>query len=152
MGPSHGISERWIASEHVRRVLLVGGEHRGDDLRVVLVALGEERAAGAVDEARREDFLVALATLALEEAAGDLARGEGLLDVLAGEREEVDARADVAAADGDEDDALAEGDEDGAVGLLGDAARLEGEGLAVDEDGFADEGHEGTCWPAACGP
>src|SRR5581483_6058085 len=103
------------------------------------VPLGEERAAGAVDEARGEDLLVALAPLALEEAAGDLAGRERLLDVVAGEGEEVEARALVAADRGDEDHALAVGHEDGAVGLLGEAAGLEDELLAVDGDGFTDE-------------
>ena len=46
----------------------------------------------AVDEAAGEDLLVALAPLALEEAARDLAGGERLLDVVAGEREEIEAR------------------------------------------------------------
>jgi hypothetical protein len=57
-----------------------------------LIALGEERPTGSVHEARREDLVVALAPLALEEAARDLARGERLLDVVAGEREKVDSR------------------------------------------------------------
>ena len=83
--------------EDVGGVLLVAGEDGRDDLRVVLEALGEERTARAVDEARGEDLLVALAPLALEEAAGDLAGGERLLDVVAGEGEEVEAGALVAA-------------------------------------------------------
>ena len=144
-GPAHGMSEMWSAAlargerEHVGGVLLVAREDRRDDLRVVLEALGEERAARPVDDAAGEDLLVALATLALEEAAGDLAGGERLLDVVAGEREEVEAGALVAADGGDEDDAVAVGDEDGAVGLLGEAAGLEDERLAVDDDGFTNE-------------
>ena len=150
IGPPHGMSEMWSAAlraghrEDVGRVVLVAREDRRDDLRVVLVPLGEERAARAVHEPRGEDLLVALAPLALEEAAGDLAGGERLLDVVAGEGEEVEAGALVAADGGDEDDALAVGDEDRAVGLLGQAAGLEDERLAVDDDGFANEmGHGG---------
>ncbi len=60
----------------------------------------------------------------------------------------------VAADGGDEDDALPVGDEDGAVRLLGQAAGLEDEGLAVDDDGFTDEcGHGCRALPgrsAAC--
>ncbi len=99
MGPAHGMSEMWSAAlaaghrEDVGRVVLVAREDRRDDLRVVLVALGEERTARAVDEARGEDLVVALPPLALEEAAGDLPGGERLLDVVAGEGEEIDARA-----------------------------------------------------------
>ncbi len=110
--------------EDVRGVLLVAGEHRRDDLRVVLVPLGEEGPARPVHEARGEDLVVALAALALEEAARDLARGERLLDVVAGEREKVDARPLVAADGRDEDHALAVRDEHRAVRLLGQAAGL----------------------------
>ena len=63
----------------------------------LLEALGEERAERAIHDAAGEDLLVALARLALEEAARDLAGGERLLDVLAGEREEVEAGPLVAA-------------------------------------------------------
>ena len=67
-------------------------EDGGDDLGLAAEALGEERADRAVDEARGQRLLLARPALALEEAAGDLARGEGLLLVVHGEREEVDAR------------------------------------------------------------
>src|SRR6202012_4219739 len=104
--------------------------------------LREERAHRTVDEARRQDLVVALTPLTLEEAAGDLAGGERLLDVVTGEGEEVEAGTLVAADGGDEDDALAVRDEDGPVGLLGEAAGLEHEGPSVDGDGFTNEmGH-----------
>ena len=86
-------------------------------------------------------LVVALTTFPLEEAAGNLAGRERLLDVLASEGEEVEARADVAGARRHEDDALAVGDEDGALRLFRQAARLEGEGLAIDENGFTNECH-----------
>ncbi len=105
--------------QDVGGVHLVRAEHRGDDLRVLLEPVGEERTHRAVDEARREDLVVALAPLALEEAARNLSGGERLLDVLTGEGEEVEARPLVAGDGGDEDDALAVRDEDGAVSLLG---------------------------------
>src|SRR5205085_40284 len=93
-----------------------------------------------------EDFFVAEATLALEESAGDLAGRERLLDVLAGEGEEIETRAFVATDGGDEDDAVAVGDEDGPVRLLGKTARLEGHRTAVDHHGLANETHE-DCAP-----
>ena len=62
---------------------------RGDDLHFVVEAFGKQRADRAVDQARGERFLLRRATFALEEAAGDLARGVGLLDVVDGQREEV---------------------------------------------------------------
>ena len=76
---------------------------------------------------------------ALEEAARDFAGGERLLDVLTGEREEVETGPLVAGDGGDEDDALAVGDEDGAVRLLGETARFEGQRTAVDHHGFTNE-------------
>src|SRR5581483_11069689 len=77
--------------EDLGLVLFVAREDRRDDLRVLLEAVGEERAQRAVHDAAGEDLFLALARLALEEAAGDLAGRVGLLDELAGEREEVDA-------------------------------------------------------------
>ena len=73
-------------------VLEVMAEDGDDDLGLAAEAFGEERADRAVDEARGERLLLARPAFALEEAAGDLARGEGLLLVVHGEGEEVDAR------------------------------------------------------------
>ena len=70
--------------------------------------------------------LLAGAALALEERAGDLARGvHALLDVD-GQREEVDV-AEVARGRGAEDHRVALADDDGAGGLLGHLAGLEGD-------------------------
>src|SRR6185312_11982866 len=75
--------------EDVGLVLLVAREDGRDDLRVLLEAVGEQRAEGPIHDPAGEDLLVALAGLALEEAAGDLAGRVRLLDELAGEGEEV---------------------------------------------------------------
>ena len=125
--------------EDVGLVLLVAGEHRRDDLRVLLEPVGEERAQRPIHDPAGEDLLVALAGLALEEAAGDLAGRVRLLDELAGEGEEVEAGALVLRDGGHQDHRLAERDEDRPVGLLGESARLEGEGSAADHDGFTYE-------------
>ena len=129
--------------EHVARVLAVEGENRRDDLDLVAVALGEEGARRAIDETRDEDLGVLELALALEEATGDLARGERLLDVLHAEREEVDAGARLGgAAHGDEHDGLATGHEAGALRLLRDASGLEGDDAVTDLHGLTDElGH-----------
>jgi hypothetical protein len=67
----------------------------------------------AVDHAGRQRRLLARAALALEEGAGDLARGvHPLLDVH-GEREEVHV-AEVARGGGGQQDRLADGHHDGA--------------------------------------
>ena len=97
-------------------------------------ALGEQRPDRPVDHAGGQRALLARATLALEERAGDLARGvHALLDVD-GEREEVDV-AEVARGRGAEDHGVALTDDDGAGGLLGHLAGLEGDLGAGDLDG-----------------
>ena len=112
-------------------------QHGADDLRLVAIALVEQRPDGAVDQAGDQGLLLARASLALEEAAGDLARGEGLLLVVDGEREEVDAlpRA-LGAHGGAEHDGLAIAGEHGAVGLPRDAARFQGQRAAAPLDGY----------------
>jgi hypothetical protein len=58
-------------------------------LHFVEEAFGEKRAAGAVAQARGEDFLLGRAAFALEVAAGETA-GRGIFfAVIDGEREEV---------------------------------------------------------------
>src|SRR5207244_3121750 len=93
------------------------------------------RAQRSVDQTGGEDLLLRRTPLALEEPAGDLARGEGLLLVVAGEREEIDALSSRRQGrGGDEDDRLTELDERGAAGLLRHAARLDGQRPSVEID------------------
>ena len=66
-------------------------QNRHDDLRLMTIAFGEERADRAVDEAGDKRLLLARATFALEIAAGDAACRERLFLVVDGQREEVDA-------------------------------------------------------------
>src|SRR5205085_11490904 len=84
-------------------------------------------------------FLFGRAALTLEEAAGNAAgRGEFFL-IMDGQREEVLARLHrLGGGHGTEDDGFAEGREHRAVGLAGNAARFELEGLAakIDFDSF----------------
>ena len=121
--------------QDVRIVLQVMLEDGDDDLRVVLVAVGEERADRAVDQARDQRFLLARAAFALEIAARDLAGGVGLFLVVDGQREEIEARLRLLGRnDGGEHDGLAIGGEHGAVGLARDLAGLEGERPAAPLD------------------
>jgi hypothetical protein len=57
-----------------------------DDLRVILVAVGEERADRTVDQAGDQRLLLARPALALEKAARDLAGGDGIFLVVDGQR------------------------------------------------------------------
>ena len=110
--------------------------HDGDDnLGVVLVAVGEERADRAVDEAGNQGLLLARTAFTLEVAAGDLAGGVGLFLVVDGQRKEVETRLRLLGRnDGGEHDGLAIGCEHGAVSLTGDLAGLEDERAACPFD------------------
>ena len=115
-------------ADDVGVVLQIMREHGDDDLRVVLVALGEERPDRPVDEARGQRLLLGRAPLALEEAARNAARGVVLFLIVHGEREEILAGLRlVQRDDGGEHGGLAVGGDDGAVGLAGHLARLQEE-------------------------
>ena len=113
---------------------MVDRQRDRDELRLAVPALGEERAQRAVDHAGDEGALLAGAALALEEGAGDLARGvHALLDVHR-QREEVDVTR-VAGGRGAQHHRLAGAYDHGAGGLLGHAARLERDLGSADVDG-----------------
>ena len=117
-------------------VLEIVREHGHDDLGVVLVALDEEGADRAVDEAGDQGLLLGRTAFALEIAARDAAGGVGALLVVHREREEVEAGLRLLGRDdGGENGGLAVGGDDGAVGLAGHLARFEHE-LAPGPDQF----------------
>ncbi len=119
-----------VDGEDVGVVLAVGREDERDDLRLVVEALREEGPHGTVDQARGQDLLLGRPALALEPAAGDPAGGVGVLAVVDGQREEVGVLLGLLGEDGGgEHDGVAEADDGGAVGLLGELADLDLEGL-----------------------
>ena len=102
-------------------LLLIGAQHRGDDLDIVAEVLGEERSHGAVDHAAGENGVLARPALAAGERPRNATRRVQLLLVVAREREEVDALARRPRRDGrDEQHGVAGADHKRAVGLLGD--------------------------------
>ena len=119
-------------AEDVGLVLLVGREDRDDELDVVLVALGEERADRAVGQAGGQRGRLGRARLALDEAAGDLARGVHALLELDREREEVEARAGIRPVGGAEHQGVTVADGDGAAGEAGEPAGLDGQRATTD--------------------
>ncbi len=125
-----------VDAEDVVRRDEVRRENGADDLHLVAEALGPERPDRAVDHAGRERRALGRAALALEEAARDLPGGVHLLLDVDRQREEVRIGAGVGPADGGrEDHGLARADDDGAVGLLGELARLEDDLLTAHVDG-----------------
>ena len=141
MGPLNGMSDsvradrRAVHADDVRIVLAIVREHRGDHLRLAGEALREERADRPVDQPRGEDLLLGGPAFALEEATRDLARGEGLLLVVTGEREEVDALPRrPAGGRSHQHDGLAVLDPRRASGLSGDLAGLDDQAAPVKID------------------
>ena len=80
---------RRVDGEEVGLARTVALDERRVHLDVVVVSVGEERTDRTVAHAGREDLLARRARLALEEAAGELARGVELLAILALQGEEV---------------------------------------------------------------
>ncbi len=125
--------------QNVGIVFHVVRQHGDDDLGLVAPALDEQRTNRAIDQAGDQRLLFGGPTFALEIAAGNTSRGIGLLDVVDGQRQEVDAFARRLRGDhGGEHDGLAVGGEHGAVGLTGDLAGFKPEGTTtpIDLDGM----------------
>ena len=124
--------------QNVGIILEVMRKDRDDHLRVAAIAVGEQRADRAVDEAGDERLALGRASLALEIAARNTAGGEGLFLIIDGEREEVlTGLRRLGGNDGGENSGLAPGGDDGAVGLAGDLAGLEDELAAGPVEFFA---------------
>ena len=117
-----------------RRVLLVCRQDCQGYLDVVVQALGEQRADGAVGQTGGENAFLSGTALAAEEAAWDAAGGVEPFFVVDGQGEEVDILGPWAVGHdgGGEDDGLAVADGDGAVGLEGEASGFEDQGFAAD--------------------
>ena len=112
--------------QDIRRVVLVGAEHRGDDLHVVAESLREQRTDRPVHQARGENRPFPRPALALEEAAGDLPGGKHLLFVVARQREKVDPFPGRRRhRRGHQHHRVPAADHHGAVGLPGEAAGLD---------------------------
>ena len=125
--------------KHVRPVLAVAGEHRGDDLRVLLEALWEERTKWAVDDATGENLFFSLATFTLEEAAWNAAGCVRLFDELTGERKEVETRTLVSADRRHEHHRVTVGNEHGTMCLLGKPTGFKGELAAPQHHRFTNK-------------
>ena len=132
----HQRRRRPVDAEDVVRGDQVGREHGADDLHLVAEALRPERPDRAVDHPRGEGGALAGASLALEEAAGDLARGVHALFDVDREREEVGALTGLRASHcGGENHRLAGANDDCAVRLFREFAGFEADLLLSHLDG-----------------
>ena len=129
--------------ENVGIVLAVGRDRSRLNLDLVAIPVGEERPDRPVDQPGGEDFLGGRASLALDEAAGELARGVGLLAIVDGEREEVEPFAARTGHARDERHGVAQSDDHGPGGLLGESSRLDAD-RAVADGSLDDLGEKGV--------
>ena len=120
-------------AQRFRRMVFVHRQHGDDHLHLVVQPLGEQRADAAVSEAGGQDGLGSGASLAPEEAAGDLADGVEPLFELHGQGQKVDPLASlVGHHGGGQQNGIPAGDGHGAVGLLGQSAGFQGYGVPAD--------------------
>ena len=132
----HERRRRAVDAKDVVRDDHVGRQHGADDLHLVAEALRPERPDRAVDHARGEGGALAGASLALEEAARDLARGVHALFDVDRQREEVGALTGLRASHcGGENHRLARANDDSAVRLLREFAGFEADLLLSNLDG-----------------
>ena len=126
-----GNGERRARANHgrdFRRVVLLDRKHGRDDLHVVAEPFRKQRTDRSVDEARAERRVARWASLALDEAARNLARRIHLFLVIDGQRKEIDAFARFLRCRGrHEHDRIAITHEHGAVRLLRHLAVLDDE-------------------------
>jgi hypothetical protein len=124
---------RRAGDRECRRVLLlVGAQHRRDDLHVVAEVLGEERPHRTVDHPARDRRGFTRPALASRERPGDASRGVELLLVVAGQWEEIDALSRRLRCDrGHEQCRVAEPQHHGTVRLLGDVSGFDDQSLAA---------------------
>ncbi len=110
----------------------IGREHHGDHLRLVHEPFREQRPDRPVNQAAGEDFLLRRASLALDEAAGKLARGVSVFTIIDGEREKRGARLGLLIrASAHQNNGVPGADHDGAIGLFRDLACLQSNFLTI---------------------
>ena len=119
-------------ADDVGVVLLVRRQDGHHDLHVVLVALGEERPDGPVGQAGGQDGRLGRARLALDEAAGDLARGVHALLEVHRQGEEVEARARVRPVGRPQHHGVAVADGHRAAGEPGETPGFDGQRTSAD--------------------
>ena len=104
-------------------VLVVGREAESDHLGFAAEAVREQGPHGTVNLAAGQNFTLAGAAFALDEAAGDASAGVGVFAVIDGEGKEIDSLARfLVGGGGAEDDVVGKAYDHGAMRLLGQFA------------------------------
>ena len=111
-------------AENVRIVFQVRRHDRSHDLDFILVAGGEQRPNGPIDEPARQNFLGGGPAFALDKAAGELSSGVNLLAVIAGQGEEIPPFNGVAFDHRSQGHGVAVTHDRGTMRLLGEFARF----------------------------
>ena len=131
-----------------------GATHQGDDIGIIFQimrqdgsnhldfiaeAFREKRADRAVNQARRQRFEFGRPAFTLEEATRDLAGGEGLFLVMHGQREEILPRLRRTRTNGGaQHNGVTQAGHHGTIGLAGDLAAFQNQGLAAPGDFLAE--------------
>src|SRR5262249_13250414 len=111
----------------IRVVFAVCSKNQRVDLGFIAPRFREERAHRSVNQARDEDFTLGRTAFALEEAAGNLARGIGVLAIVNGQGEKVFVIRLWRHDGGIENYCVAIFGNNGSIGLLCDLGRFENE-------------------------
>ena len=128
-------------ADAVRRVLAVAHKRGGNDVHLALEAVGKAGADGSVDHAGGQRALFRRTRLALQVAAGDATHGVHLLHEVYRKREEVVVLLLLRDDGGDKHGGVTLRDQYGTGCLLGQLARFEAVGFAVQLEGLDDLFH-----------
>ena len=115
-----------------RRIVLLHGEHRGNNLHIIPETLGKQRANRAVNETGAENSITGGTSLPLDESAGNLAGRIHLFLIINRQREEIDPFPGFCGSRGrHQHHRIAIAHENCAIGLLRHLAVLDGQGAST---------------------
>ena len=117
---------------HVGIIFFVRGHDQGNHLGLIAEIFGEHGANGAVDLAAGKNLTLAGTALTLDKAAGNASTGIGVLAVIHGQGEKIEAFFGIRRGySGSQNYVVALGHEHGARSLLGHAACFKSQALAT---------------------
>ena len=124
--------------EDIRLILSIIGEDLSDGVDLVVEALWKQRANGTVDKTRNQSFLFGRAAFAFEKATGNTSRSRIFFLIVNGQREEIlPFLHRFGGRDSAQHNGFAERCNDSAIGLAGNLARFECQGLSAPLDCYS---------------